>query len=90
LDPLVDAIHIDFDIDVLDHAFAPGCPGARPGGLTPRQLAGAAYRCGAHHKVVTADFVEVDATRDPGGVTVMALTNTLLSFASGLAARLDA
>ncbi|HEX2025665.1 MAG TPA: arginase family protein, partial [Actinomycetota bacterium] len=28
----VDAIYVDLDVDVLDRAFAPACPGARPGG----------------------------------------------------------
>ncbi|MDX1658548.1 MAG: agmatinase family protein [Nitriliruptorales bacterium] len=87
LDGLVDVIHVDFDIDVLDRAYAPACPGARPGGLTPRQLASAARRCGAHPKVMTADFVEVDATRDVADTTVMSLVNTMLAFASGVATR---
>ncbi|MGH8909170.1 MAG: arginase family protein [Egibacteraceae bacterium] len=30
-----EAIWVDLDVDVLDAAFAPGCPGARPGGLAP-------------------------------------------------------
>ena len=82
-----DAIHVDFDIDVLDRAYAPGCPGARPGGLTPRQLADAARRCGRHPGVVSADFVEVDVSADVADITVMALTTTLLAFASGVAQR---
>ena len=41
-------IHVDFDIDVLDRAFAPGCPGARPGGMTPRQLAAKATVRGSY------------------------------------------
>ena len=31
-----DHVYVDLDIDVLDRAFAPGAPGARPGGITPR------------------------------------------------------
>ena len=34
-------IFADVDIDVLDLAYAPGCPGARPGGMNLRQLAAA-------------------------------------------------
>lgn len=82
-----DVIHVDFDIDVLDRTFAPACPGARPGGMTPRQLAAAARLCGAHPKVVTADFVEVDSTRDIADVTVQAMASTVLAFASGVASR---
>ena len=82
-----DAIHVDLDIDVLDRAYAPGCPGARPGGMTPRQLATAARVAGRHPKVVSCDLVEVDVTRDVGDVTVMALATTFLAFASGVAQR---
>lgn len=89
LDPEVEAIHVDFDIDVLDRAYAPACPGARPGGLTPRQLATAARICGRHPKVVTADLVEVDATRDLAETTVMSLVTTLLAFAAGVVQRID-
>jgi arginase family enzyme len=78
-------IHVDFDIDVLDRAFAPGCPGARPGGMTPRQLAAAARLCGRHPRVRSADFVEVDPVADRDDVTVMALAGTLLAFLSGAA-----
>jgi formimidoylglutamase len=85
----VDAIFIDFDIDVLDRAFAPACPGSRPGGMTPRQLAAAARRCGSHPTVVAADFVEVDAAADRDDITVMQLATTFLAFVSGLAGRGD-
>lgn len=82
-----DVIHVDFDIDVLDRAFAPGCPGARPGGLTPRQLADAARLCGRHPSVVSADLVEVDVAADVAQTTLMALATTFLAFASGVAQR---
>lgn len=80
-------IYVDFDIDVLDAAFAPGCPGARPGGMSPRQLARAAFACGSDQKVRSADFVEVDPSQDPTGLTVMNMANTFLAFASGVAGR---
>jgi arginase family enzyme len=82
-----DRIYVDFDIDVLDRAFAPACPGSRPGGMYPRQLAAAARSCGIHPKVVAADFVEVDAARDRDALTVMQLATVFLAFASGLVAR---
>jgi formimidoylglutamase len=82
-----DAIYVDIDIDVLDRAFAPACPGARPGGMTPRQLAAAARIAGAHPAVVAADFVEVDVTADVGETTIMAMATTFLSFAAGIASR---
>lgn len=80
-------VYLDVDIDVLDVAFAPGCPGARPGGMTPRQLAAACRAAGAHPAVGAADFVEVDPARDPAGITVLNLATAFLAFASGVAAR---
>ncbi len=80
-------VYVDVDIDVLDAAFAPGCPGSRPGGMTPRQLAGACRAAGAHRAVRAIDFVEVDPARDPGGLTVMNAASAFLAFASGLATR---
>ncbi len=80
-------IYVDFDIDVLDRAFAPGCPGSRPGGMTPRQLGAGARLCGAHPAVRAADFVEVDPARDHDDLTVMSLAATFLAFAAGLATR---
>ena len=82
-----DRIYVDFDIDVLDRTFAPGCPGARPGGMTPRQLLQASFECGLHGAVSAADFVEVDAAADRDDITVLNLIATFLSFAAGLAAR---
>jgi arginase family enzyme len=84
---VADWIYVDFDIDVLDAAFAPGCPGARPGGMSPRQLARAAFVCGSAAKVGAADFVEVDPSQDPTGITVMNMANVFLAFASGVAGR---
>jgi len=82
-----DAIYVDFDIDVLDRAFAPGCPGARPGGITPAELRCAARLCGEHSKVRIADFVEVDPERDIAQTTVYATCMCLLGFAAGLVRR---
>ena len=80
-------IYVDIDVDVLDVAFAPGCPGSRPGGMTPRQLAAAAYAAGSHPAVRAADIVEVDPARDPSGITVLNAASAFLSFASGIASR---
>jgi formiminoglutamase len=82
-----EAIYVDLDVDVLDRAFAPACPGARPGGLTPAEVQAAARAAGAHPKVRALDVVEVDPERDVGGVTVMAAASFVLAFATGLAGR---
>jgi formiminoglutamase len=80
-------VFVDVDLDVLDVAFAPGCPGARPGGMTPRQLAAACRAAGAHPAVAAVDLVEVDPTRDAGGTTLLNMASAFLSFCSGLAER---
>lgn len=82
-----DAIYVDFDIDVLDRAFAPACPGARPGGITPAELRCAARICGEHSKVRIADLVEVDPEQDVAQTTVYATCMCLLGFAVGVARR---
>lgn len=82
-----DRIFVDFDIDVLDLAFAPACPGARPGGMTPTQLLTAARMCGRESAVAAADVVEVDATTDVAGATVLVAAQVVLHFASGVMQR---
>ena len=82
-----EGLYVDLDVDVVDRSFAPGCPGARPGGLLPSELLDAAVEAGRHPAVCAVDIVEVDATADPTGVTVDLAAMCLLSVAAGLAAR---
>jgi arginase family enzyme len=79
-----DAIYVNLDVDVLDRAFAPACPGARPGGLQPWMVRQAARICGQHESVRIMDIVEVDPTKDIADVTKMAAASFLLAFASGV------
>lgn len=87
LDRLAQVIYVDLDLDVLDRAFAPACPGSRPGGLAPWQIQQAARLCGAHPKVRALDLVEVDPDRDVADTTVLAAAGCLLAFAGGLGRR---
>ena len=80
-------LYVDLDVDVVDRAFVPGCPGARPGGHTPSELLAAAVEAGRHRAVRAIDVVEVDATADPTGITVDLAAMCLLSAAAGLVAR---
>jgi formiminoglutamase len=82
-----DTVYVDFDIDVLDRAFAPGSPGSRPGGLLPWQLRRAARLCGLSERVRVVDIVEVDPTHDVADMTSLAAAACLLSFASGVLQR---
>jgi arginase family enzyme len=83
-----DAIYVDIDLDVLDRAFAPACPGSRPGGVTPRQLFAAAFAAGAHPGVRAVDIVELDPVADIAHVTTDAAALALLNVAAGYARRL--
>jgi formiminoglutamase len=80
-------LYVDLDVDVVDRAFVPGCPGARPGGLLPHELLAAAAEAGRHPGVRVIDVVEVDASADPDGRTVDLAAMCLLSAAAGLATR---
>jgi len=82
-----DSIYVDVDVDVLDRSFAPACPGARPGGLTVRQLSAGVLRAAAHHSVRAMDFVEVDPTLDVNEMTLDVMAHLLLSAATGFATR---
>lgn len=82
-----DAVYVDVDVDVLDRAFAPGCPGARPGGVDPRQLFAACFAAGAHPAVRGVDIVEVDPDRDVAWITVDAAALALLHIAAGVSTR---
>lgn len=80
-------VYVDLDVDVVDVAQAPGCPGARPGGLHSWELLDVAAEVGRHPCVVAVDVVEVDAAADPDGRTVDLAAACLLRVAAGLAAR---
>jgi formiminoglutamase len=80
-------IYADIDIDVLDRAFAPGCPASMPGGLRPPELLQAAYLLGAEPAVRVVDIVEVDVSADLNGITVRAAASAFLTFCAGLAQR---
>jgi formiminoglutamase len=82
-----DRVYIDVDVDVLDVAFAPGCPGARPGGMTVRDLARGVYLCAADPRVVAMDLVEVDPEDDPTNRTIDVMAHLFLTAAAGLASR---
>jgi formiminoglutamase len=82
-----DLVWVDLDVDVVDRALVPGCPGARPGGLLPHELLEAAVEAGRHPAVRAVDVTEVDAAADVGDVTVQLAAMCLLSALAGLASR---
>lgn len=83
-------IYVDIDLDVLDRAFAPACPGARPGGVSPRDVFDAAFAAGVHPQVRAVDIVELDPLADVAHITTDAAALTLLNVAAGYVARVSA
>jgi formiminoglutamase len=64
LENKVDTIYLSVDMDVLDQAYAPGCPAIGPGGMDPDTLAEAVQQAIQNPKVQTMDIVEIDPTLD--------------------------
>ncbi|MCA1055160.1 formimidoylglutamase [Rossellomorea aquimaris] len=82
LDPKVDTIYLSVDMDVLDQAYAPGCPAIGPGGMDPDTLSEAVQEAIRHPKVQTMDIVEIDPTLDIRDMTSriasLLIVNTLI------------
>ena len=57
-------IYVDFDIDVIDRSHMPSAPGARIGGISPRDFFAAAREIAANAKVTCVDLVEFDPAMD--------------------------
>jgi formiminoglutamase len=83
LDTKVDTIYLSVDMDVLDQAYAPGCPAIGPGGMDTDTLAEAVHQAIKHPKVQTMDIVEIDPTLDIRDMTSriasMLIINTLIN-----------
>lgn len=83
LEDKVDHIYVSVDIDVLDQAFAPGCPAIGPGGMTSDQLLEAIHLLGKREKVCGLDMVEIDPTIDFRDMTTRVAVFCLLEFMRG-------
>ncbi|SFS72350.1 agmatinase family protein [Brevundimonas viscosa] len=66
LSGLVEAIYVDFDIDVIDRSQWPASPGARPGGVSVHDFFDATRAVGAHPKVKAVDLTEYDPSLEVG------------------------
>jgi len=60
-------VYVSVDLDALDPAFAPGVSHPEPGGLSTRDVIGVVQRL--RGRVVGADVVELNPSRDPDGAT---------------------
>ncbi len=84
----VDAIHVDFDVDVCDRSVVPACPAAAPGGITADELRQYAFLAGQTKLVSTMDITEIDATIDSADQRTVRLAALLILEAStGVALR---
>jgi arginase family enzyme len=66
------SVHVSFDIDVLDPAFAPGTEIPSAGGLSTRQAIDFLRVATADSKLVGLDVVEVSPPFDNGDITTLA------------------
>lgn len=83
----VEAIMVDFDIDVIDRAQCPGAPGARPGGMPVRDFFVSARRLAAHPKVRLVDLTEFDPSLDVGDITALTAGRWVCEVLAGYASR---
>jgi len=84
-DLLVEAdgpVYVSIDLDVLDPAFAPGVSHPEPGGLSTRDVIGLVQRL--RGRVVGADVVELNPTRDPDGLTARVAAKLVKEIAARL------
>ncbi|MBM7566373.1 formimidoylglutamase [Paenibacillus sacheonensis] len=82
-----EAIYVSFDVDVIDQAFAPGCPAIGTGGMNPWDALDALYRLGAVPQVAGIDFVCIDPSVDARNATSRLAVQFMLSFLAGMASR---
>ncbi len=76
----VDVIYVSVDMDVLDQAFAPGCPAIGPGGMDSETLLEAVHYLGGEKSVRAIDIVEIDPTIDFRNMTSRIAAHVVLQF----------
>ena len=83
----VDAIAVDFDIDVIDRAQCPGAPGARPGGMPVDMFFTAARRLASDRRVRLVDLTEFDPSLDLSDTTALTAGRWVCEILAGYAVR---
>ena len=83
----VEAIMVDFDIDVIDRAQLPGAPGARPGGLPASEFFRAARRLAEEERVRLVDLTEFDPSLDVSDISALTAGRWVCEILAGFAMR---
>jgi formiminoglutamase len=83
----VEAIMIDFDIDVIDRSQCPGAPGARPGGMPVEMFFEATRYLAAQPRVSLVDLTEFDPSLDVSDITALTAGRWVCEVLAGYARR---
>ena len=83
----VEAIIVDFDIDVIDRAQLPGAPGARPGGMAVTDFFRAARRLGEEERVRVVDLTEFDPSLDLSDISALTAARWVCEILAGYSMR---
>jgi len=67
----VEALIVDFDIDVVDRSQLPGAPGARPGGMPAQMFLDMARSLAAEPRVRLVDLTEFDPSLDVSDISAL-------------------
>jgi formiminoglutamase len=76
----VDMLYLSVDLDVLDQAFAPGCPAIGPGGMDSETLKKGVEWLASKEQVKAMDLVEIDPTLDFRDMTSRVAAHLIASF----------
>lgn len=79
----VEHIYLSVDMDVLDQAFAPGCPAIGPGGMDSSTLLEGINLASQYQLVKALDIVEIDPTIDFRNMTSRVAAYVLLEYMKG-------
>src|SRR4051812_46703624 len=83
----VEAVMIDFDIDVIDRAQCPRAPGARPGGLHVNQFFRAPRHALRNPKVRLVALPEFDPSLDVSDITALTAGRWVCEVLAGYSSR---
>jgi formiminoglutamase len=79
----VDSIYVSLDMDVMDQAFAPGCPAIGPDGMDTHTIKQAIHYLSQQKEVAALDIVEIDPTLDFRDMTSRLAAYLVLTFITG-------